>query len=127
MDAPAWISKRVAWATHDEQLAEHGGAAGLRAEGGLDSALHRPMHLFTYGHPDMPGLAASYAFGLAKNHPFVDGNKRTSFVVCLTFLAINGIGLEATDEDKVTTWLKLAEGSIDEAGIAGWIRDRVSS
>jgi death-on-curing protein len=108
------------------QLVDHGGAAGVRDAGLLDSALARPLQLATYGEPDAAELAASYAFGLARNHPFVDGNKRTAFVVLELFLALNGLGLEADDAACVLMMLALAAGELDEPTLAAWIRARLT-
>jgi death on curing protein len=119
-----WIDKRILTAVHEEQLAEHGGAVGTRDEGLFDSALARPINLAAYGSPDVADLAASYAVGLAKNHPFVDGNKRTAFVAMELFLALNGAELTADDVDCVMTTLDVAAGKIDEAALADWIRKR---
>ena len=110
---------------HEEQRLEHGGPAGLRDEGLLDSALNRPVNLFAYGGPDLASLAAAYAFGLAKNHPFVDGNKRVSFFTTELFLALNGWELAADDDACVATWLALADGSLGEPDIADWLRDHM--
>ena len=117
-----WIDPRAISAIHDEQLAEHGGAAGLRDANLLESALARPMNLAAYEEPNAAALAASYAVGLAKNHPFVDGNKRTAFVALELFLALNGFVLNASDVECVTTMLAVAAGEIDEATLADWIR-----
>lgn len=116
------MSKAVVLAVHDAQIAEHGGGQGLRDEGLLEAALDRPRNLFHYGEPDMAALAAAYAYGLAKNHPFVDGNKRTSFVACELFLAINGHELTMDDTEAVTTWLALAAGELEEEQLAWRIR-----
>jgi death-on-curing protein len=122
-----WISKALALAIHDRQLAEHGGASGVRDEAMLDSALARPQQLHAYGDPppDLADLAASLAFGLARNHPFVDGNKRTAHVAYRVFIMLNGGELVATDEDKYAAMLGLAAGSISEAGFAQWLRPRL--
>ena len=120
-----WIDPRAISAIHDEQLAEHGGAAGLRDENLLASALARPINLAAYGKPDAAALAASYAVGLAKNHPFIDGNLRTAFVSLELFLALNGFELIANDVDCVTTMLAVAAGEIDEAGLSEWIRRNI--
>lgn len=122
MAAWVWIDPSVVLAIHDEQLAEHGGASGIRDAGLLDSALGRPQNLAAYGEPDHADLAAAYAYGIARNHPFVDGNKRTAFVAAELFLALNGCELMAEDTDCVLTMLALAAGEIDEAGFAAWIR-----
>ena len=120
-----WVERAVVIAVHNVQLVDHGGGAGLRDAGLLDSALARPLHRATYGEPDAAELAASYAFGIARNHPFVDGNKRTAFVVLELFLGINGFGLAADDADCVLMMLALAAGELDEPALAEWIRARV--
>jgi death-on-curing protein len=112
----------VVLAVHDEQLAEHGGAPGLRDEGLLDSALARPQHLLSYGDPDTAELAAAYAWGIARNHPLIDGNKRTALVAAELFLALNGHELQAEDADCVVTMLQLAAGDLSEGDLAAWIR-----
>ncbi len=117
-----WIDPAAIIAIHNEQLAEHGGGEGLRDAGLLDSALNRPLNLATYGEPDVAALAASYAVGLSKNHPFVDGNKRTAFVAMELFLALNGRTLTAGDAECVVTMLSVAAGEIDEATLTVWIR-----
>jgi len=117
-----WVARSVVLALHDEQLAEHGGGSGLRDEGLLDSALARPLNLESYGDPDAADLAAAYAFGVAKNHPFVDGNKRTAAVAMELFLDQNGYELTATDEALVLTILALADGSSSETDLADWVR-----
>lgn len=120
MKEPVWVLESVVIALHEEQLKEHGGAAGIRDPGALQSALHRPKNLFDYGSPDLADLAGSYAFGLARNHPFTDGNKRISNVVSETFVLLNGRDVEATDEERVRTWLALASGEIGEDAITDW-------
>ena len=117
-----WIDKRVLLLLHDESLAEHGGASGLRDEGLLDSALARPLNLAAYEQPDAAALAASYALVLAKNHAFVDGNKRAGFLAMGLFLFLNGHRLTATQADATVTMLAVAAGEIDEATLADWIR-----
>lgn len=119
-----WIEKKFALAIHDRQLAEHGGSSGVREEALLDSALARPQQLFAYGDPppDLAALAASLAFGLARNHPFIDGNKRTAHVCYRTFLALNDANLVASDEEKYIAMLGLAEGSLGESDFADWLR-----
>ena len=117
-----WVDRRALLLLHADSLAEHGGAAGLRDEGLLDSALARPLNLAAYGEPDFAALAASYGVGLAKNHAFVDGNKRAAFLAVGLFLALNGQRLVASQVEATTTMLALAEGSLDEAGFADWIR-----
>jgi death-on-curing protein len=107
MDDPIWITRDLATAIHNRQLAEHGGADGVRDEGLLDSALGRPRHLFAYTDPtpDIPTLAAAYAFAIAKNHAFIDGNKRTAYVVCRTFLVLNGYDMTAPLVDRYPIFL----------------------
>ena len=107
---------------HDESLAEHGGAAGLRDEGLLDSALARPLKLLACGDPDAAELAAAYGVGLAKNHAFIDGNKRVAFLSVGLFLAINGFRLNASQPDATLTMLSVASGDMSEAEFARWIR-----
>jgi death-on-curing protein len=121
-----WLDKRVALALHDEQLRAWGGGKGVRDEGLLESALARPQNLAAYGQPDAADLAASYAYGLAKNHPFVDGNKRTALVVCETFLIDNGRWLAATDAELAILFEELAAGKISEGELASWFRERMS-
>ena len=118
-----WLDKQLILAVHDEQLAEHGGLSGVRDNGLLESALARPEHLTAYGKPDVAELAASYGYGIARNHPFIDGNKRTAFVAALLFLAFNHYSFQASDADKVIVMLKVAAGEISEAEFATWIRN----
>lgn len=122
-----WLEKALVLAIHDRQLAEHGGSAGVRDEGLLESALARPQQLHAYGNlaPDLADLAAALAYGLARNHPFVDGNKRTAHVAYRTFLALNGTELVATDEEKYVAMLALAEGGPAERDFAAWLRERL--
>ena len=122
-----WISKRLALAIHDRQLAEHGGGTGVRDEALLDSALALPQQLFACGDPppDLAALAASLAFGLARNHPFVDGNKRTAHVCYRAFLALNDAELVATEEEKYIAMLHLAAGHLGETEFADWLRTRL--
>ena len=124
-----WITHALALAIHERQMAEHGGSAGIRDDALLASALARPQQLHAYGDPppDLADLAASLAFGLARNHPFVDGNKRTAHVCYRAFLAINDIELDASGEDKYMQMLSLAEGSLSEADFATWLRPRLRS
>ena len=112
----------MARAVHDEQLAEHGGAAGLRDENMLESAMARPINLVAYGDPDVAELAASYAFGIARNHPFVDGNKRTAAVISETFLHLNGHVLTCDDAELVETFLALAAGEMTVDQLTNWFR-----
>jgi death on curing protein len=118
---PIWVDASVVLAVNDEQLAEHGGASGVRDSGLLESALARPRNRYAYDKASLYALAASYAHGIAKNHPFIDGNKRTSLVIAELFLNLNGIELTASDEAVVVTWLKLAAGDISEIGLEDWI------
>ena len=122
-----WLLEETLTAIHHRQIAEHGGSEGLRDEGLLLSALARPQNLLAYGEPapDLASLAAAYAYGIARNHPFVDGNKRTALVAARTFLILNGVDVEATQDDKVLTFLNLAEGAISEEELADWIRKRI--
>lgn len=118
-----WIEESVVWAVHEAQLAEHGGAAGVRDAGLLASALARPLNLASYDEKaDAAALAAAYGFGIARNHPFIDGNKRTAFVCCELILAINGVSLEADDGNCVSTMLALTASDIGEAEFAAWLR-----
>jgi death-on-curing protein len=121
MAVPVWIDLEVVLAIHDEQLAEHGGQAGVRDRGLLESAMARPQNQFAYGEHSIARLAASYAFSLSRNHPFLDGNKRTSLVVAELFLELNGLELTATDAQCVTTFLQLADGDLSEEQLAEWI------
>ncbi|WHZ18931.1 MAG: Death on curing protein, Doc toxin [Rhodanobacteraceae bacterium] len=122
-----WVEKPLALAIHDRQLAEHGGTGGVRDERLLESALARPQQTYAYGDPapDLVDLAASLACGLARNRPFVDGNKRTAHVCYRVFLALNDTELEASDEDKYVTILALAEGKLAEKDFAAWLRHHV--
>jgi len=120
-----WIAIDVAVAAHAEQLAEHGGGDGVRDMRLLESAMARPQNLAGYGEPDVADLAAAYAFGIARNHPFVDGNKRTAAVVSETFLALNGWSLGASDAELVVAFLALAAGELDEGEMADWFRGRI--
>jgi death-on-curing protein len=118
---PVWIDLEVVLAIHDQQLAEHGGQADVRDRGLLESALSRPQNQFAYGEHALPRLAASYAFGISRNHPFLDGNKRASLVVAELFLVLNGLELTATDAEYVTTFLQLAAGDLTEEQLTQWI------
>jgi death on curing protein len=117
-----WISRQALCLLHDESVAEHGGAPGLRDEGLLESALARPLNLAAYGEPDVFELAAAYGVGLAKNHAFVDGNKRAAFLAVGLFLALNGYRLRATQADATLTMFAVAAGSLDEPAFAAWLR-----
>ena len=121
-----WIDRRALLLLHGESLAEHGGGEGLRDEGLLDAALARPRNLLGCGEPDFADLAASYGLGLAKNHPFVDGNKRAAFLAVGLFLSLNGYRLDADQADATLTVLALAAGDIDEPEFAAWIRSHAA-
>lgn len=120
-----WVAVPVAFAAHSEQLAEHGGASGIRDAGALESAIMRPQNLAAYGEADAARLAAAYAFGIARNHPFADGNKRTAAVVSELFLRLNGWQLTATDAELVVTFLALAAGDLPEDELADWFRSHI--
>jgi|SRR5450830_890967 len=122
-----WLDAALIHAVHEEQLAEHGGGTGVRDANLLASALARPEQLAHYGTPDAADLAASYGFGISRNHPFVDGNKRTAFVAVELFLALNGFELMAPDADCVINMLELAAGNLPEADFAVWIRQNLQS
>lgn len=123
MTEPNWLSDEIIIAIHDEQLAIHGGGVGLRDEGMLASALERPVNKWSYENAGLPELAAAYAFGLAKNHPFIDGNKRTALLALYTFLYINGVDFIVPEADAAAAILALAAGEVDEDGLTRWIRD----
>jgi death-on-curing protein len=125
--APIWLDARDAIAVHDRQLAEHGGAIGIRDPGLLDSALARPVNRWNYGADSAADLAAAYAYGVARNHPFIDGNKRTAWVLARVFLAINGHKLAFTAEDAIRMMLALAAGELDEAAMVEWFKARLRS
>lgn len=127
MDEPTWLLYEAVLAMHDRQLAEHGGGEGIRDEGLLRSALQRPVDKLAYAESDLFDLAAAYAFGLARNHPFVDGNKRTALVASRTFLLINGLGLAAPREDRLRIFIALGAGEIGEGELATWFRDNAKS
>jgi len=122
-----WLEKALVMAIHDRQLAEHGGVPGIRDDNLLQSALARPQQLVAYGDPapDLAELAASLAYGLARNHPFVDGNKRTAFVSCRVFLALNDAELVAEADEKYLTFLALGEGRLSVAQLAQWLREHI--
>ncbi len=122
MNEPNWLLPQVVEAMHDTQLAEHGGPVGIRDAGMLDSALARARNAYAYGETDLHALAACYAFGLARNHPFVDGNKRTAFLAAFVFLRINGRLLATEQVDAVRAVLALAAGACSEADFADWLR-----
>lgn len=121
MKEPIWVLREVVLIAHEQSLAEFGGAAGTRDEGLLDSALSKPENLFAYGTPSVFQLAASYGFGLVKNHSFIDGNKRIGFIVAVVFLQLNGWRLEASEVDATLRTLALAAGELSEAEFAEWL------
>lgn len=122
-----WIATEVALAAHREQLIAHGGGDGVRDVRLLESAMARPQNLLGYGKPDLAALAAAYAYGIARNHPFIDGDKRTALVVSETFLALNGAELRASDAEAVVAFLALASGDLTEDELASWFRDHLST
>jgi death-on-curing protein len=122
MRKPAWLLTEVVYATHEKLLAEFGGATGIRDQNLLASALARPQNLSGYTRPTIFELAAAYAFGVIKNHPFVDGNKRTGFTIAVMFLEINGLTFGASEADATIQTLALAAGELSEAGYAAWLK-----
>jgi death-on-curing protein len=126
MNEPEWILRETVLALQEQSLALFGGLGGIRDEGMLDSALQRPVNLFAYGQPDVFELASAYAFGLAKNHPFFDGNKRIAFITAIVFLELNGKHFHASEPDAVIRTLALAAGEVGEADYAQWLRDHSS-
>lgn len=121
-----WVAMEVAMAAHAEQIAEHGGGEGVRDPGALESALARPRNLNEHGEPGIADLVAAYAFGIARNHPFVDGNKRIAAVVSESFLTLNGRELRATDAELVVGFQALAAGELGEEEMADWFRERIA-
>ena len=123
-----WVTPAVAEAAHAEQIAEHGGGGdGLRDRGLFESAMARPHNQMLYGDPDAAALAAAYAYGLARNHAFIDGNKRIAAVVSETFLQLNGYRLTATDAELVVAFLELAAGNLTETDLADWFRQHIAA
>lgn len=122
MKRPVWLLKETVLALHERLLADFDGSAGLRDEGLLDSALARPENLFAYGAPTVFDLAASYAFGLVKNHPFIDGNKRVGFAAAVVFLEINGRRFQASEADATIQTLALAAGAVNEVAYCTWLK-----
>jgi len=123
---PVWIETDLALAIHDRQLAEHGGPIGVRNTSALESALGRPRNQWAYGEVDLCALAAAYAYGVARNHPFVDGNKRTAWVLARLFLGLNGVQIGFAPEEAIHMVLALASGSLAEAEVAEWFRTRLA-
>ena len=126
MTAFVWLLDAIVLAAHDEQLVEHGGGEGIRDRGLLESALARPKNLAAYGKADHADCAAAYAFGIARNHAFLDGNKRTAFVALETFLILNGQSLAVDDAEAVSVMLRLAAGELSEGELADWIRNHLA-
>jgi death-on-curing protein len=119
---PQWIDLSVVLAIHEQQIAEHGGSLGIRDLGMIESALGRPQNLLLYNEPDIFDLAAAYGYGIAQNHGFIDGNKRTAYVVTRLFLILNGYDISASALEKVITFEKVGKGEIDQAALASWLR-----
>lgn len=122
MTEPEWLTTDIITAIHSQQIAQHGGLDGVRDTGLLESALARPRQKHAYGDPGVPELAAAYAFGIARNHPFVDGNKRTALMAAYVFLRLNGLVLDAPEVEAAATFRNLAAGEIDEAQLADWLK-----
>ena len=125
MSEPVWLDIEILIDLHAEQLALFGGPEGIRDQGMLESALGRPLNKFAYGETDMAALAAAYAFGIARNHPFIDGNKRSAFAAIIVFLAVNDIDFDVPPADATAMILDLAAGIVAEEGLARWIRDNL--
>lgn len=126
MEEPVWLDRMILEAIHAEQIREHGGSFGLRDEGLLESALARPRQKWSYGSdPDLASLAAAYGFGLCKNHPFVDGNKRASLMAIFVFLDLNGFDLDAPEPEAVEMITSVASGTTGEEDLAHWVRSRI--
>jgi death-on-curing protein len=123
MSEPIWLTRQIVVAIHDEQLAIHGGASGLRDEGMLESALDRPRNKWAYENAELAELAAAYAFAIARNHPFVDGNKRSSLLAIYTFLGLNGLDFVVPEAEAAAVILAMAAGEISEESLTRWIRD----
>jgi len=122
MRSPSWVNREECLAIHEMMLAQHGGLGGVRDEGLLESALSKPQNLFAYASPTLAEMAASYAAGIILNHPFLDGNKRTGFMVAAVFLEVNGSVLNATEESVVENTMALAAGELKESGYAVWLK-----
>lgn len=123
MSEPFWLTRQIIIAIHDEQLAIHGGASGLRDEGMLESALDRPKNKWSHENAELAELAAAYAFAIARNHPFIDGNKRSSLLALYTFLGVNGIDFDVPEAEAAAIILALAADEVSEDGLTRWIRD----
>ncbi|MCH7627301.1 MAG: type II toxin-antitoxin system death-on-curing family toxin [Proteobacteria bacterium] len=124
---PVWLDARLALAIHDRQLAEHGGPSGVRDPGALESALARARNHWEYGEDDLPALAAAFAFGVARNHPFTDGNKRTAWVLARTFLVLNSVEISFLPQDALAMVQALAAGELTEDELADWFRQRIAA
>jgi death-on-curing protein len=122
MKKPVWVLRETVLTLHEQSLAEFGGAAGIRDEGLMDSALSKPANLFAYGKPTIFDLAASYGFALVRNHPFIDGNKRVGFIVAVVFLELNGYRFRASEADAAVQTLALAAGELSEVEYAAWLK-----
>ncbi len=127
MPEPIWIPREMVLAMHLRQLAEHGGGQGVRDDGLLDSALQRPQNKLAYESPDLAELAAAYAFGIARNHPFIDGNKRTALVTSFTLLYVNGLKVITSQEENTKKFMALAAGTIEEKELADWFKQNTSA
>lgn len=127
MSEPVWLTSELVIAFHGEQLSRFGGPPGLRDAGALESTLGRPRHKWAYGETSLAALAAAYAFGIARNHPFVDGNKRASFLAIVVFLGLNGIEFTVAEPEAAAAIIALAAGEVDEDGLGRWISDRTTS
>ncbi len=123
MNEPFWISENIAKVIHADQIAQHGGSPGIRDENLLSASLARPQHLFAYGEPTLFDLAAAYGYGLAKNHPFIDGNKRVAFAVMATFLEVNGYSLDVPEMDVVVMMERLATDEESQDSLAKWLEE----
>ncbi len=123
MNEPEWLDLQIVLDVHDAQLGLFGGAEGPRDQGLLESALARPQNKFAYGETDLAALAAAYAFGIARNHPFIDGNKRSAFAAIIVFLGLNGVEFDAPPPEATAMILDLAAGLVSEEGLTRWIRD----
>lgn len=124
---PTWVLEKTVLKIHDAQLAEHGGSSGIRDVGLLQSALNHPLNLFSYGEPNIFELATAYAERIAKNHPFIDGNKRTAYVVMILFLELNGFKLIATKDEKVIKFIQLAASEITTKDFSEWLSTHIES
>lgn len=127
MTRPIWLTPEIMLEVHSEQIAEHGGTDGIRDEGLFESAMSRPLNAFAYGDDDLINLAALYAAGIIKNHPFLDGNKRTGFVASELFLTLNGVALPASDDEVLAAVLSLASGEWDDKDYANWLRENTEA